>query len=41
MGNVNFKIEEIKFDDDPEIIIGYDNTDKFYNRDLKAIIEDV
>ena len=39
MGDVEFKIEEIKFDNDPEIIIAYNNTDKFYYRDLKDIIE--
>ena len=39
MGDVEFKIQEIKFDNDPEIIIAYNNTDKFYYRDLKDIIE--
>ena len=28
LGDVEFKIEEIKFDDDPEIIIAYKNTDR-------------
>ena len=40
MGDVRFKIEEIKFDDDPEIIIAYKNTDRFYDRDLKDCIDD-
>ncbi len=29
MGDVEFKIEEINFVDDPEIIIAYKNTDRF------------
>jgi hypothetical protein len=40
MGDVEFKIEEINFDDDPEIIIGYKNTDRFYDRALKDYIDD-
>ena len=39
MGNVEFKIEEINFDDDPEIIIAYKNTDRDYDRDLEDIID--
>jgi hypothetical protein len=38
MGDVQFKIEEINFDDDPEIIIAYKNTDRFYVRDLEDFI---
>ena len=38
MGDVEFKIEEINFDDDPEIIIAYKNTDRFYDRDLEDFI---
>ena len=40
MGDVRFKIEEIKFDDDPEIIIAYKNTDRFYDRNLNEYIDD-
>ena len=39
LGDVRFKIAEINFDDDPEIIIAYKNTDRFYDRDLKDFIE--
>ena len=39
LGDVEFKIEEIKFDDDPETIIAYKNTDRFYDRDLEDIID--
>lgn len=38
MGDVEFKIEDIKFDDDPEIIIAYQNTDRFYGKNLKDYI---
>ncbi len=38
MGDVEFKIEEINFDDDPEIIIAYKNTDRFYDRALEDFI---
>ena len=38
MGDVEFKIEEIKFDDDPEIIIAYKNTERFYDRALEDFI---
>ena len=38
MGDVDFKIEEINFDDDPEIIIAYKNTDRFYDRALEDFI---
>ena len=40
MGDVEFKIEEINFDDDPEIIIAYKNTDRFYDRALEDSIND-
>ena len=40
LGDVEFKIEEINFDDDPEIIIAYKNTDRFYDRALKDFIND-
>ncbi len=40
LGDVEFKIEEINFDDDPEIIIDYKNTDRFYDRDLEDFIQD-
>ena len=40
MGDVEFKIEEINFDDDPEIIIAYKNTDRFYDRALEDFIND-
>jgi hypothetical protein len=40
MGDVDFKIEEINFDDDPEIIIAYKNTDRFYDRALEDFIND-
>ena len=38
MGDVEFKIEDINFDDDPEIIIAYKNTDRFYDRALEYFI---
>ena len=40
LGDVKFKIEEIYFDDDPEIIIAYKNTDRFYDRNLNEYIDD-
>ena len=40
LGDVRFKIAEINFDDDPEIIIAYKNTDRFYDRALKDVIND-
>ena len=40
MGDVEFKIEEINFDDDPEIIIAFKNTDRFYDRALEDFIND-
>jgi hypothetical protein len=39
MGDVEFKIEEIKYDNDPEIIIAYKNTGRFYDRDLEDFID--
>ena len=38
MGDVEFKIKELKFNDDPELILAYKNTDCFYERDLEDII---
>ena len=38
MGDVDFKIEEINFDDDPEIIVAYKNKDRFYDRALEDFI---
>ena len=38
MGDVEFKIEEINFDDDPEIIIAYKNTERFNDRALEDFI---
>ena len=35
---LNLKFEEINFDDDPEIIIAYKNTDRFYDRALEDFI---
>ncbi len=40
MGEIEFKIEEIKFDDDPEIIMAYKNTQRIYDRDLEDFIQD-
>ena len=40
MGDVEFKIDEINFYDDPEIIIAYKNTDRFYDRALEDFIND-
>ena len=37
---VRFKISDLKFNHDPEFIIAYENTDRFYDRDLKDCIED-
>ena len=39
MGDVEFKIDELEFNHDPEIIIAYKNTDRFYDRDLKNCID--
>ena len=38
MGDVEFKIEEIKFDNDPEIILAYKNTNRFYDKDLEDLL---
>ena len=38
LGDVEFKIEDIIFDDDPEIIIAYKNTERFYDRALEDFI---
>ena len=40
LGDVRFKISDLKFNHDPEFIIAYENTDRFYDRDLKDCIED-
>ena len=40
LGDVEFKIADIIFDDDPEIIIAYKNTDRFYDRALEDFIND-
>ncbi len=39
MGDVEFKTKEIKFDNDPEIIIAYKITERFYDRDLEDFID--
>ena len=36
--DVEFKIEEINFDDDPETIIAYKNKERFYERALEDFI---
>ena len=40
LGDVRFKISDLKFNHDPEFIIAYKNTDRFYDRDLKDCIDD-
>ena len=40
MEDVEFTIGELEFDDDPETIIAYKNTDRFYDRALKDFIND-
>ena len=40
LGDVRFKISDLKFNHDPEFIIAYENTDRFYDRDLKDCIDD-
>jgi hypothetical protein len=40
MGDVEFKIDELEFNHDPEIIIAYKNTDRFYDRALEDFIND-
>ena len=39
-GDVEFTIGDLEFNHDPEIIIVYKNTDRFYDRDLKDFIND-
>ena len=39
LGDVIFKISDLKFNHDPEFIIAYKNTDRFYDRDLKDCID--
>jgi hypothetical protein len=38
MGHVNLKIEELDFDDDPEIIIAYHHSERFCDRNLEGFI---
>ncbi len=40
MGDVEFTIGELEFNYDPEFIIAYENTDRFYDRNLKDFIND-
>ena len=40
MGDVEFKIEDLEFYDDPEIITAYLNSDRFYYIDLEDYIND-
>jgi hypothetical protein len=40
LGDVRFKISDLKFNHDPEFVIAYKNTDRFYDRDLKDCIEE-
>ena len=40
LGDVRFKISDLQFNHDPEFIIAYKNTDRFYDRDLKDYIND-
>ena len=40
MGDVEFKIDELEFNHDPEIIIAYKNTNRFYDRALEDFIND-
>ena len=40
LGDVRFKISDLKFNHAPEFIIAYKNTDRFYDRDLKDYIDD-
>ena len=40
LGDVRFKISDLEFNHDPEFIIAYKNTDRFYDRDLKDCIDD-
>ena len=40
LGDVRFKISDLKFNHDPEIIIAYKNTDRFYDRNLNEYIDD-
>ena len=40
MGDVEFTIGDLVFDNDPETIIAYKNTDRFYDRDLEDFIDD-
>ena len=40
MGDVEFKIEDLEFNHDPETIIAYENTERFYDRALEDFIND-
>ena len=40
MGGVEFKIEDLEFDDDPETIIAYENTERFYDIAWEDYIND-
>ena len=40
MGDVEFTIGELEFDDDPETIIAYENTERFYDRALEDYINE-
>ena len=40
MEDVEFTIGDLEFNHDPETIIAYKNTDRFYDRDLKDFIND-
>ena len=40
MGDVEFTVGELEFNHDPEFIIAYKNTDRFYDRDLEDFIND-
>ena len=37
-GDVEFTVGELEFNHDPEFIIAYKNTDRFYDRDLEDFI---
>ena len=40
MEDVEFTIGDLEFNHDPETIIAYKNTDRFYDRDLEDFIND-
>ena len=41
MKGVEFTIGDLEFNHDPETIIAYKNTDRFYNRNLKDFILEI